>query len=208
MPVRRVLLDQQERQRIAAPPSLHLPAALAGELLEPVLGRPREMAAAVVECFFAAVVGPHPPPVVDLDVLIDALLQPKPMRSVLDEADEPDLEAEPEPKPLFSEAARQRAEELLAGIGVEPVALHVLLAAAEGGDEPEAVAELVVLDSLWAFAPEVTETDAQLGRRSVDSPAGLRSSIAGPLNHSRYSGDDLAVARVTDESTEVAADVV
>lgn len=198
---RDVFLTEQVRQRLARRRRLRL-LALGDELFTPTLALPPSGATAVVEAFADRALGVTVPRLVRFDDLLDALWAPPRVREAPevtpedagDDIDTADLQR-------YSDAVLRAARDVLAVTRVEPTRLSDLLAAACGVDPAvvdgavDDVVELVLLSSLWSFAPDAGDADEEV-TGEVDL---LASGLTSVDDGSRFSyrgvhGADLLVS--------------
>ncbi|MCF7549783.1 hypothetical protein [Pseudonocardia sp. WMMC193] len=210
---REVFLAAQVRQRLARRRRLRM-LAVGEDVLLPTLGLPREQALEVGTAFADRALGVTVPRLVRFDDLLDQLWAPPRQRETveplaedegLDEVEEPDLQRYP-PEVVAA------AGEVLAVARAD--AAGAPLSALLDRCPDDEVAELVILTTLWAFAPDPA-ADSEEPDDSVELAAGLeavdRDGAAGVLDHRLARGRDLvlrplpAERAVTDEDERVMA---
>lgn len=198
MPARRSLLAEQERQRLSAPVSLALPPALLSEILDPLLSLPALAALQVGAAFARAVIGPIAPRLLQLDALVAALLQPRVARDLSSrDAEVPVLEDQAVFDLIFDERTRRQSHDLLVSATASgPARLgDVLETAVTAHGSGTLVADLCVLTSLWAYAPETH--DGSDGDVEATSPQVIADCDGRRLpSDAPYRGDDLVLRRI------------
>jgi hypothetical protein len=192
LPVHRRFLSAQGEQRLARRPRLRL-LSIRTQLFEPVLAMPTDSARIVTDAFVTTALGIRGPRLARLSDLIDGLLAP-PRNLVPHEVDAEvpaadDGAVDPQ---RYSDATVAAAHEILEHARLKPCHLSELLVLARARQDPELV-DLVVLTSLWAFAPE--DDPEEIGRGTeIDLTSGLEAlDIGRQLLDADYAGTDLLV---------------
>ena len=180
MRARNVFLDEHARQAFTAAPLLPRPELL-GEVLEPVLRMGRHEACEVTDRAFPGFFGARPPSTLSLADVIEWQLRPrrKPPTSEVP-VDERDLTLHAVDLGRYSPEVRERAMELLIGLG-KPTTLSALLRSARLSGVDGQTCELVVLLALHQFAPEENDVVPL----TVELCPGARLDVAG------FFGDEL-----------------
>jgi hypothetical protein len=190
---REVFLSAQVRQRIARRRRLRL-FTLGEDVLEPVLALPVADAAPVVATFADRALGVSVPRLVRFDDLLDALWAPPRVLETEVVPEEAEVPAEEEDVQGYPDAVVDAAREALSVTEEGPVRLSVLL-----DGLPDAVAELVTLSALWAFAPDPGDPADREVASEVDVLAGalVAEDDGTPLVGAGVGGSDLTVMRRT-----------
>lgn len=189
---RKVFLESLVRQRLARRRRLRL-LAMREDIFDPVLSLPVDSAVEVTDAFAERALGVRALHLPRLEPLIGMLWNPVRVREVQpEEPEEPgELNGEPEAN-RYPEEAMAAATEILGLAHEADVRLSELLDFAEayGPD----VVELVWLSSLWSFAPERGDVDADTSLELEKLVSDLESVDDGTrLDHPRFSGADLLV---------------
>jgi hypothetical protein len=206
---REVFLDAQVRQHLARRRRLRL-LALGDELFTPSLALPARDAGQVTDVFADRALGASVPRLIRFDDLVDALWTP-PRLCETPEATSEDAGEDGDVDDIqpYPDAVLTAAREVLAATRIAPTRLSALLTAAAGvdpntvGGTVEEVVELVLLASLWAFAPDIADADEEAGGE-VDL---LASGLTAVDDGARFSqlgvhGADLLVSASLPDPTE------
>ncbi|MBI3687634.1 MAG: hypothetical protein HY241_09950 [Actinobacteria bacterium] len=184
---RQVFLSAQVRQRLAPRRRLRL-LAMGAELFVPTLALPAGAATAVVDRFAEHALGVSVPRLIRFDDVLDTLWAPPRVREAPDAtAEDPGDDTDTGDIQRYAEAVLRAARDIVRVTRTAPVRLSTLLDAAATVDPAavegavDDVIELVLLSSLWAFAPDVTdeEISSQVdllasGLRAVDDGTPMR----------------------------------
>jgi hypothetical protein len=212
---REVFLDAQVRQQLARRRRLRL-LSLGDELFTPTLALAAPDAGQVAEVFANRALGASVPRLIRFDDLVDALWAPPRVR----ETPEPTFEdagddADIEDVQRYPDAVLAAAREVLATTRTAPTRLSSLLTAAAGVDRStvggavDDVVELVLLASLWAFAPDIADADEEASGEVDLLASGLTAVDDGArFSHLGVHGADLLVsASVSDQAEASPLDV-
>jgi hypothetical protein len=209
---REVFLDAQVRQRFAQRRRLRL-LSLGEELFTPTLALPADQAGEVAETFADRALGVTVPRLVRFDDLVDALWAPPRVRETPeltpeDAGDDSDVEN----VQRYPEVVLRAARDVLAVTRAAPTRLSDLLGAARAVDPAgvdgavDDVIELVLLASLWAYAPDVVDVDEEATGEVDLLASGLTAVDDGsPLSHPGIYGADLLVSAVTTDTSPLEA---
>jgi hypothetical protein len=207
---REVFLDAQVRQRLARRRRLRL-LSLGDELFAPTLALPADQATALVEAFGDRALGVTVPRLVRFDDLVDALWAPPRARETPElTPEDPGDDDEVEDVQRYPEVVLRAARDVLAVTRTAPVRLSELLDAAAAVDPADVdgaiddVVELVLLASLWAFAPDIADVDEE-ATGEVDLLATRLTAVddGTRLSHSGIYGADLLVTAVMPDQTDM-----
>jgi len=207
---REVFLDAQVRQRLARRRRRLRLLSLGEELFTPTLALPAEQATAVVEAFGDRALGVTVPRLVRFDGLVDALWAPPRVRETPEATPEDAGDDDGvEDVQRYPEVVLRAARDVLAVTRTAPVRLSELLDAAAAVDPAgvdgavDDVVELVLLASLWAFAPDIADVDEEATGEVDLLASGLTAVDDGTrLSHSGIHGADLLVTAVMPDQTD------
>jgi hypothetical protein len=205
---RDVFRSAQVRQRLARRRRLRL-VDLGDEMFVPVLSLPVADGSEVSAAFGDAALGVSVPRLLDFDELVAALWAAPRAREVGEYEPEDPGDGAAEDVQSYVPEVLAAARGVLEAVRAEPARLSALLDAATAAERDlhsshaGAVTELVLLSTLWAYAPDFGDTDDEASAEIDLLAAGLRSADDGTaLRHDAASGADLLVslAKVADVS--------
>lgn len=189
---RKVFLESLVRQRLARRRRLRL-LAIREDVFDPVLSLPVETAVEVTDGFAQDALGTRALRLPRLEPLIGMLWNPVRARETVpaEPEDAGELDGEPEAN-RYPDEALAATSEIMGLVHGEVMRLSELLDfAVEYGQD---VVELVWLSSLWSFAPEVGDVDAETSLELERLVADLEAIDDGMrLDHARFTGADLLI---------------